>query len=121
MKEKGKTIKNISRNKGTNKRITTSTNISKKNNKTKISLLTIVSLCIGIYFISVLYTQQISIDKYNSKLEMYNSQISKNNEIIKGLNADVDDIEKDTYIENIARKELGLVKPYEKIFIDVNK
>ena len=30
-------------------------------------------------------------------------------------------IETDEYIEEVAREDLGYVKPYEKIFVDANK
>ena len=73
------------------------------------------------YFISILYTQQISINKYNSEFEMYQTQISQNNDILEGLNSEGLDISTDAYIEKIAREQLGFVKPYEKIFIDINK
>ena len=92
-----------------------------KKNKIKMSLFMVISFSISVYFISILYTQQISINKYNSKIEMYNTQINQNNEIIEGLNSTKIDTETDAYIEKIAREELGLVKPYEKIFIDINK
>ena len=94
---------------------------NKKSKKVKISLFSILSIGICVYFVSIIYTQQISIDKYNSKLEMYNTQIKQNDEILKGLNNTEEDITTDAYIEKIAREQLGLVKPYEKIFIDVNK
>ena len=89
--------------------------------KGKISVIGILGACIIIYFISIIYTQQIAIDKYNSELEMYETQINQNNSILEGLNKESEDTNTDAYIEKIAREELGLVKPYEKIFIDINK
>ena len=93
----------------------------KKIGKGKISLFNIICIGVSMYFISILYTQHITINKYNSQLEMYQTQISQNDDILEGLNSEALDTSTDAYIEKIAREQLGLVKPYEKIFIDVNK
>ena len=95
--------------------------MKKRKSKSKISLFNIICIGISMYFISILYTQQISINKYNSEFEMYQTQISQNNDILEGLNSEGLDISTDAYIEKIAREQLGFVKPYEKIFIDINK
>ena len=92
-----------------------------KRKKGKVSLPAILCVGVTIYFISILYSQQATIDKYDSQLEMYQSEINNNNEILEGLNKESEVTNTDAYIEKIAREELGLVKPYEKIFIDINK
>ena len=91
----------------------------KKKGKIKLSLLIFVFF-LG-YCIYTLIEQQIQINKYNSQILMYENQIQSKNEMIEYYNNEKNNIDSDEYIESIARDTLGLVKPYEKIFIDASK
>lgn len=87
--------------------------------KMRISIL-IPILFIG-YCVYILFDQQIQINKYNSQISMYEKEIESKNELISYYTEQKDNINSDEYIEEVARESLGLVKPYEKIFIDANK
>lgn len=81
----------------------------------------IIFLIMSVYFISTFFTQQISINKYNSQIKMYKADIANKEALTKYYDSQKNNISSDKYIEQIARDSLGLVKPYEKIFVDVNK
>ena len=95
-----------------------------KSNKNKRGKMRI-SLFIPILFIGycayTLFDQQIQINKYNSQISMYEKEIESKNELISYYNEQKNNVNSDEYIEEVARESLGLVKPYEKIFIDANK
>lgn len=84
-----------------------------------------ISLLIPILFIGycayTLFDQQIQLNKYNSQISMYEKEIESKNELISYYNEQKNNVNSDEYIEEVARESLGLVKPYEKIFIDANK
>lgn len=96
-------------------------NKSSKNRKGKMR----ISILIPILFIGycgyTLFDQQLQINKYNSQISMYEKEIESKNELITYYNDQKNNINSDEYIEEVARESLGLVKPYEKIFIDANK
>ena len=75
----------------------------------------------GVYFVYTLVQQQIQINKYNSQIEMYSADIKTKKELTEYYNSQKGNTQTDEYIENVARENLGYVKPYEKIFVDVNK
>ncbi len=73
------------------------------------------------YFTSIFCVQQFKINEYKVQEEYYSeaiSEIEQEKAEYQNLASQSDTVE---YIEKVAREELGLVKPYEKIFIDVNK
>lgn len=91
----------------------------KKKGRVKISFLIFcVFLCYCVY---TLIEQQVQINKYDSQIAMYQADINSKKEMIEYYENQKDNINSDEYIENIARDSLGLVKPYEKVFIDANK
>lgn len=90
-----------------------------KKGRMRISLLVLV-IFIG-YCIYTLCDQQIQINKYDSQISMYEKEIEEKNELISYYNEQKNNVNSDEYIEEVARESLGLVKPYEKIFIDANK
>jgi len=81
-----------------------------------------IILVVALVFFSVTFVkQQLQINQYNVQINSIKQDIeeAKDKTIeLKAIENKVNDAE---YIENIARTELGLVKPYEKIFIDVDK
>ena len=81
-----------------------------------------VILIVALVFFSVTFVkQQFQINEYNVQINSINQDIAEakeRTEELKSVEAKVNDSE---YIEEVARAELGLVKPYEKIFIDVDK
>lgn len=98
-----------------------SRNVKVSKKKYKVDWLRVGFICFMVYFAVTFTNQQLQINEYNVKLESIQNQIEEaeaKTEEIKSAENKTDDAE---YIENVAREELGLVKPYEKIFIDVNK
>lgn len=91
-----------------------------KNNK-KNGLIKAASLFFIVYFIYTMVNQQIQINKYNSQIEMYSSDIETKQKLVEYYKNQKNNIQSDQYIETVARDILGYVKPYEKIFVDVNR
>lgn len=81
-----------------------------------------VTLVVMTIFFSVTFVkQQLEINEYNVKINSIKQDIveaKQKTDRLKSVENRVNDSE---YIEQVARTELGLVKPYEKIFIDVDK
>ncbi len=89
--------------------------------KKKINMFTVFSFIFVAYFIYTIFDQQIQINKYDSQIEMYSADIEtkkQQTEYYKEQKSNLNSVE---YIENVARENLGYVKPYEKIFVDTNK
>lgn len=96
-------------------------NYSNKKSKKKINFARVLGIGIFVYFISVFCVQQFRINEYKVQEEYYENAIDEiNQEKIENeeLMAQTNTAE---YIEQVAREKLGLVKPYEKIFMDINK
>ena len=105
----------------TSKKDQISINNIKKKRKIKVDYLRVLLIIVLVYFSVTFVRQQLSINEYNVKLKSVKEDISETKakiDELKEIETKVDDSE---YIERIAREELGYVKPYEKIFIDVNK
>ncbi|MNW22414.1 hypothetical protein D3C71_2238660 [compost metagenome] len=52
---------------------------------------------------------------------MYQSDIDGKKSLVEYYNSQKLNMQSDEFIEFVAREQLGYVKPYEKIFVDVNK
>lgn len=98
-------------------------NVRKKIKKRKKSLN--ISHIVGIMFLAyfgyTFFDQQIKINKYNSQIALYNQEIESKQNLIEYYNNQNENISTDEYIEAIAREKLGLVKPYEIVYVDANK
>ncbi len=92
-----------------------------KKKKYKIDYLRVLLIVCLVYFSVTCIKQQLEINEYNVKINAINQDIDYANEQIAELNAKKEKVNDSEYLEQIAREELGLVKPYEKIFIDVDK
>lgn len=92
-----------------------------KKRKKKIRAFHVIVFAFVLYFVYTLYDQQIQINKYDSQIEMYTSDIKNKTELKEYYSGQKVNINSDEYIEKIARESLGYVKPYEKIFIDANR
>lgn len=81
-----------------------------------------VILIVALVFFSITFVkQQFQINEYNVQISSIEQDIAEAKEKTVKLKAVEDKVNDSEYIEEIARTELGLVKPYEKIFIDVDK
>lgn len=78
-------------------------------------------IAIVLYTCYVLIQQQVRIHDIDAEMAAYQQKIesaqSENEELnnTKGL------LETDEYYEKLARQRLGLVKPDEKVFVDISK
>lgn len=74
---------------------------------------------IVVCFVSIiLIKQQIEINTYNKKISELEAQIKTEEARSKEIDKKDELYATDEYIEKVARDELGLVKPDEKVFVD---
>lgn len=76
-------------------------------------------LCISIYVIYTLVSQQKTLNAYKKEEATYAKQIQqeqKNNQELNQIKENVDSTE---YIEDVAREKLGMYLPNERIFYDI--
>lgn len=92
-----------------------------KRKKKKISLFNVLVFAFVVYFVYTICEQQIQINNYDSKIETYKADIESKEQLVEYYKSKKTNIETDEYIEEVARENLGYVKPYEKIFVDANK
>ena len=92
-----------------------------KKTKKKINGIHVLFICFVLYFGYTVTSQQLQINKYDSQIEMYESEIQSKKDLIAYYNEQEKNVTSDEYIEQVARDTLGYVKPYEKIFIDASK
>lgn len=74
-----------------------------------------------VYFSVTFVKQQFQINEFNVKIESKNQDITNAYAKIEELNEKEANAADPAFIEKVAREELGLVKPHERIFIDVSK
>ena len=96
-------------------------NINNKKGKKKIKLSKILFIGVAIFFVSVFCVQQFRINEYKVKEQYYSNAITELNQEKAEYEALASQSNTAEYIEKVAREKLGLVKPYEKIFMDINK
>jgi len=91
-------------------------------NKRKISKLWIVAV-VGLvwYFSYILIGQQKELFTKRAEMSDLQAKIEQGEKLKKVLLKQNDDINSNEYVEKVAREELGMIKPGEKVFIDVNK
>lgn len=87
----------------------------------KINLFKVFFAVFMAYFVYTAYNQQVQINKYNSQISMYKQDISTTNKLTSYYKSQASNMQTDDFIEKMAREKLGYVKPYEKIFVDINK
>ncbi len=95
-------------------------NVVKKKKKS-LNIVNVFAILFLVYFVYTFTNQQIKINKYNSKILMYEKEIELKQSMVEYYNSKNENITSDEYIESVAREKLGLVKPYEVVYIDANK
>lgn len=93
----------------------------KKKKKIELDYIRIILVLFVGYFVCTIVKQQFSLNEYDVKIADLEMQIETANEKVEEINELKEKVNTTEYIETVARNELGLIKPYEKIFIDVNK
>lgn len=91
----------------------------KKSKNSKIRLFIIIGALIYISFIFV--DQQKIIKIKNAEMQELQSRIEEELKISEELKEQKDLVNSPEYIEKMAREKLGMVKPSEKVFVDVNR
>ena len=95
--------------------------VNNKKKKYKVDYMRVLLIVCLVYFSITFVKQQLQINEYNVKIASVEQDIALANEEIETLNETKVKINDSEYIEKIAREQFGLVKPYEKIFVDVSK
>ena len=88
-----------------------------KKRKKSLNMVHIFIIGFVMYFSVTFFEQQLKLNKYNSQIDMYTKEIESKQNLVEYYN----NIKSDEYIESVAREKLGLVKPYETVYIDSNK
>lgn len=95
--------------------------VNKKKRKYRVDYLRVLLIVSLVYFSITFIKQQFEINEYNVKINSIKEDIVSAKEEIQVLKETKQKANDSEYIERVAREELGLVKPYEKVFIDVSK
>ena len=89
-----------------------------KKRKKSLNIIHVISIAFIAYFGITFFNQQLKLNKYNSQIEMYTEAKQY---LVEYYNNKNENISTDEYIESVAREKLGLVKPYETVYVDSNK
>lgn len=91
-----------------------------KANKKKV-LPNLLLLCFGVYSVYTLAYQQIELYRYDKSERNIDAQIAQMQQEIELNKQRIEFIKSEAYIEEVAREKLGMLRPEEKIYIDVSK
>ena len=94
---------------------------SKVKKRYKVDYLRVILVVSLVLFSINFVKQQFQINEYNVQINSIKQDIDEAKSKTQDLRSVESKVTDSDYIEEVARTELGLVKPYEKIFIDVNK
>ncbi len=81
------------------------------------------TLGIMLFFVYGMYTiieQQSELNNINKEIEKYTVMCENENMKYEQLLETKEKINSDSYIEEVAREKLGLIMPYEIIFVDAS-
>ena len=73
------------------------------------------------YFVYVMYDQQKVMSAKEVEMNNIQTKIQEESKLNEDLKKQKEMLNSDEYIEKVAREKLGMVKPGEKIFVDINK
>ncbi len=93
----------------------------KKKRKRKLGIFRIVLFGMLIYLVVTLFKQNLMMKELQDKKISLKNDISILEDEIDALNDEIENSDSLTFIEKVARDELGLVKPREIIVIDKSK
>ena len=83
-------------------------------------LKTIAVISVLMYFCVEMARQEVSFKKYDDELKNVQNMIAEEEVLHEQLVNTRNQISSDKYIEEVARKKLGLVMPNEIVFIDAS-
>ena len=90
-----------------------------KKKKSRIGLILVVGAFIYISFVFI--DQQKLINVKNAEMQSIQNKTEEEKKLSKDLNEQKDLVNSIEYVEKIAREKLGMIKPGEKIFVDINR
>lgn len=85
-----------------------------------IGMMAFLIMC-STYLIFQFIEQQMDINTLKKEQNLLASQIQEEKQAIEQIKQNLKDIESPAFIEKQAREILGMVKPDEKVYIDLNK
>ncbi len=93
----------------------------KKNINVKRLLISLIIAIAAIYYIYIMVWQQIAISKKSKDIEALERQLVEATAESERLSQEVENLNDPEYLERVAREQLGLVRPNERVFVDSNK
>ena len=81
----------------------------------------LIVIVLVIYSIYNFINQQAKISEYDHEIKMYQDQIATLNEQKTDLETTKANINSQEYIENMARENLDMYRPNERVYIDVSR
>lgn len=81
----------------------------------------IILAVVLIYFISVLISQQKTLNQYKTETATYTKQLETAKEENDELTQTSKNVNSSEYIEEVAREKLDMYLPNERVYIDMNK
>ncbi len=87
----------------------------------KMKIRTVVYIILAIYAGLIFFNQTATMNKIKGNIGDLNKEKAVVEEKQDKLNKELENLNKDDYIEAIARKELGLIREGEEVFVDSGK
>ncbi len=87
--------------------------------KKLVILAAVLVVCIGV--ICKIVEQQITLSRYDDLAEEYQQKIAEAQLENQKLEDEKKQADTDEYIQRAAREKLGLVKPNERVFVDISQ
>lgn len=81
----------------------------------------VVFFGIIIYFISVFFKQQTTLNKYNTEQQQLTAKIEEQKEYNATLLSTKSNINSPEFVEEIAREKLDMYLPNERVYVDIGK
>ncbi|HHY24841.1 MAG TPA: septum formation initiator family protein [Clostridiaceae bacterium] len=80
----------------------------------------LILIAFMLYFLFIIVDQQKILDSKEEAMKNIQAKVEEEIVINEELKRQKEILDTDEYIEKVAREKLGMVKPGEKIFIDIN-
>lgn len=81
----------------------------------------IIIIAFSIYFVVTIISQQKTLSQYKSEAATFTKQLETAQETNDELNKTKEKLNSTEYIEEMARKKLGMYLPNERVYIDMQK
>ena len=84
-------------------------------------ILKVIFILLIAYIVLNFFSQQQLIEKKQHELATVQNQINEEEKLSKSLEREKEMLDSDESLEKIAREKLGMVKPGERVFFDINR